>query len=70
MDFVDLVKVLVPVRLSLPNLESIKPGACLLVFLETAHEVFGGSGYQEVGNPQHVVQGRTVLAPCGMSAPS
>ena len=40
--------------MSLANLKSIESCAGLLVFLEATHQVFRGSGYQEVGNPQHV----------------
>ena len=37
MDFVYLIEILVPIWMSLPYLEPIEPGACFLVFLETAH---------------------------------
>lgn len=32
----------------------IEPGDSLLINLETAHQFFSGTKYQEVGNPQHV----------------
>ena len=57
MHLVDFVEILVPIAFALShlsNLESIELGAGSLIVLEPLHQVFSGSGNQEVGYPEDI----------------
>ncbi len=57
MHLVDVVEILVPIACALShlsNLESVELGAGGLIVLEPLHQVFCGSGNQEVGYPKDI----------------
>ena len=57
MHLVDLIKILVPIAFALAHLsyfESVELGAGGLIVLEPLHQVFSGSGNQEVGYPEDI----------------
>ena len=54
MYLIDFVEVLVPIGLSLANLEAIELGASLLIVLELIHQFLRSPGYEKVGYPKDV----------------
>ena len=54
MNFIDFIEILVPIGLSLTNLEAIELGASLLIVLEFIHQFLRSPGYEKVGYPKDV----------------